>query len=233
MTKIFYLIAVFVVLLQCSVFSQDIRLTRFRSGIVYSAEITTAAPPIPPNESAIVFAPFEKPAWAEIIVKFDKGRSFSIYDFRLALIGEKKEYHCFSIAEGDEPYLSPTGADWILKNLDPDKFYRLLFYVEEPNPAVLFNPEMVLRFALFTSSPNPKLVFRNMGSAPFTPASKVPETGLLNLDAKELKAFLLSQPVPAAPAVEKIEETPAPANTTEETPANDGETTETTETPAS
>lgn len=174
-----------------------VRTDRFRSGTVFSAEISTNKPQIA-DEAVYAYAAFAKSAWAELIVRFDRGRSISVYDYTL-VNPAGKEYPCYAMAEGEAFY---TAKDWIYpEGLDPFKYYRLLFYIEDPGPTGDMDPAYELRFKLFsTSVPAPVIPFRNMADKPFTPAGKVPRTGLLGLKYAELPWIRAVAPPPPAAA---------------------------------
>lgn len=156
-------------------------LLRFRSGTIYSAEVSTKQPLVQ-NDLPYAFERPAKPAWAELVVKFDRGRSFSIYDFSLDADGKK--YPCYSYAEEEEPYALER---WYLKKSNPNKFYRLLFLIDDIGSNESTMPQYELTFRLFKSPiPTPKVPLRNMLDADFTPVNKIKDDGLIGLTNSNL-----------------------------------------------
>jgi hypothetical protein len=116
-------------------------------------------------------------AWAEVVVKLDKGRTLSASDYVLVVNGT--ECKCVAIAEDDKVY---SLRDWAFNKTNMFGSYRLLF------PAQGQVSEGELRFKLLASPlPDVPLKFRNMGSAPFTESSKLPVEGALGLSVQDVK----------------------------------------------
>lgn len=152
---------------------------RFRSGTVFSAEISTIKPDV--SEENQFTVPPKEVVWAEVVVRLDKGRSLSARDYALKL--GAKEFPCYAIAESDRIY---SIRDWNFEKTMPLEFYRMLFPVELPPPGDPLIYELKFKLA---PSPKPldvELRFRSMGNKRFTDARSIPREGLLGLTVEEL-----------------------------------------------
>ena len=99
----------------------------FRAGTILSAEISKLKP-VFDVESEFDKPAIENPAWIELIVKLDNGRSISRFDYEI--VGKNGTYPCFAVAEGADGY-SADPEKWIIKSPHPLKYYRLLFPVKQ------------------------------------------------------------------------------------------------------
>ncbi|MBR4254321.1 MAG: hypothetical protein IKQ16_04450 [Lentisphaeria bacterium] len=99
----------------------------FRAGTILSAEISKMKPAFD-VESVFDQPLVENPAWVELIVKIDNGRSISRFDYEL--VGRNGTYSCFAVAEGADGY-SVDPEKWTVKSPHPLKYYRLLFPVRQ------------------------------------------------------------------------------------------------------
>ena len=99
----------------------------FRAGTILSAEISKLKPAFD-IESEFDKPAIENPAWIELIVKLDNGRSISRFDYEI--VGKNGTYSCFAVAEGADGYSSDP-EKWIIKKPHPLKYYRLLFPVRQ------------------------------------------------------------------------------------------------------
>ena len=99
----------------------------FRAGTILSAEISKLKPAFD-VESEFDKPAIENPAWIELIVKMDNGRSISRFDYEL--VGKNGTYACFAVAEGADGY-SVAQEKWVVKSPHPLKYYRLLFPVRQ------------------------------------------------------------------------------------------------------
>ena len=99
----------------------------FRAGTILSAEISRQKPAFD-VESEFDRPAIDNPAWIELIVKLDRGRSISRFDYEI--VGKNGTYSCFAVAEGADGYSSDT-EKWIIKKPHPLKYYRLLFPVRQ------------------------------------------------------------------------------------------------------
>ena len=99
----------------------------FRAGTILSAEISRQRPAFD-VESAFDKPAVDNPAWIELIVKLDNGRSISRFDYEI--VGKNGTYSCFAVAEGADGY-SADPEKWIIKKPHPLKSYRLLFPVRQ------------------------------------------------------------------------------------------------------
>ena len=75
----------------------------FRAGTILSAEIGRQKPSFD-VESEFDKPSIENPAWIELIVKLDSGRSLSRFDYEI--VGKNGTYPCFAVAEGADGYSS-------------------------------------------------------------------------------------------------------------------------------
>lgn len=107
--------------------SEKVTAVPFRAGTILSAEIGKVKPAFE-VESAFDRPAIDNPAWIELIVKLDNGRSISRFDYEL--VGKIGTYPCFAVAEGADGY-SVDPEKWIIKKPHPLKYYRLLFPVKQ------------------------------------------------------------------------------------------------------
>ena len=110
-----------------TVTSGKITAVPFRAGTILSAEISKKKPAFD-VESEFDQPAIENPAWIELIVKLDTGRSLSRFDYEI--VGKNGTYPCFAVAEGADGYSSDVER-WIIKTSSPLKYYRLLFPVRQ------------------------------------------------------------------------------------------------------
>jgi len=110
-----------------SISSGKITAVPFRAGTILSAEISKQKPSFD-VESEFDKPAIENPAWIELIVKLDNGRSISRFDYEI--VGKNGTYPCFAVAEGADGYSTDT-EKWIIKSPHPLKYYRLLFPVRQ------------------------------------------------------------------------------------------------------
>ena len=157
----------------------------FRAGTILSAEITKLKPQFD-VESPFDTPAVDNPAWVELIVKLNNGRSLSRFDYELE--GTAGKYACFAVAEGADGYSVDTDK-WTFKKPHPLKYYRLLFPVKQEEFAGA-KKELIpvtLRVKLFESTlPGAEFKIRVMPDGrPFTRVSSVKPEGICNLTYKE------------------------------------------------
>lgn len=161
----------------------------FRSGTIYSAEITKVKPQFD-VESQFDTPSVENPAWVELIVKLENGRSISRFDYELEGVAGK--YACFAVAEGADGY-SVDADKWTVKKPHPLKYYRLLFPVkqEEFAGAVKELIPVTLNVRLFeTTLPGAEFKLRVMPEGmPFSRLSSLPGNGAGNCNLPYSEAF--------------------------------------------
>ena len=104
-----------------TVSSGKITAVPFRAGTILSAEISKKKPAFD-VESEFDQPAIENPAWIELIVKLDNGRSISRFDYEI--VGKNGTYPCFAVAEGADGYSSDV-EKWIIKTSSTLKYYRL------------------------------------------------------------------------------------------------------------
>ena len=157
----------------------------FRAGRILSAEITKTKPQFD-VESPFDQPAVENPAWVELIVKLDSGRTVSRFDYEL--VGTAGNYACFAVAEGADGY-SVDAEKWTVKKPHPLKYYRLLFPVkqEEFAGAVKELIPVTLKVKLFeTALPGAEFKVRVMPDGRgFTRVSSIRPEGICNLTYKE------------------------------------------------
>ncbi len=178
------------------------RTARFRAGTVVSAEISSTKPEVLDESPYEPYKDTKGLAWAEVVVKLDKGRSLGVADY--VLVHSGNEYKCLAIAEDDKVY---SVRDWTFDKTNIFGSYRLLFPIQFPQSN---KNDFELRFKLLPSPmPDIPIKVRHMDAAPFPETSKLPPDGALGLSAAEMraakKAASASAPSAAAPA-------PAPAD---------------------
>ena len=157
----------------------------FRAGTILSAEITRQKPQFD-VESPFDTPAFDNPAWVELIVKLDSGRTVSRFDYELE--GTAGKYACFAVAEGADGY-SVDSDKWTVKSPHPLKYYRLLFPVKQEEFAGAVNEliPVTLKVKLFESTlPGARFKVRVMPQGyPFTRVSSVKPEGICNLTYKQ------------------------------------------------
>ena len=157
----------------------------FRAGTILSAEITKVKPQFD-VESPFDQPAVDNPAWVELIVKLDSGRTVSRFDYEL--VGTAGNYACFAVAEGADGY-SVDAEKWTVKKPHPLKYYRLLFPVkqEEFAGAVKELVPVTLKVKLFeTALPGAEFKLRVMPDGRgFTRVSSIRPEGICNLTYKE------------------------------------------------
>lgn len=157
----------------------------FRAGTILSAEIGREKPAFD-VESEFDRPTIDNPAWIELIVKLDEGRSISRFDYEL--IGQEGIYPCFAVAEGADGY-SVDPEKWIVKKPHPLKYYRLLFPVKQGEIAAAKKEllPVTLRIKLFeTTLPPAEFQVRVMPQGKsFTRVSSVRPEGLCNMTYQE------------------------------------------------
>lgn len=164
----------------------------FRAGTIYSAEISSVKPDFE-EESPYDIPAISNPAWVEVIVKLDNGRSISRFDY--VLKGTNGSYPCFAVAEGNSPY-SVNQDKWIIRKPSSLKYYRMLFPVQSSELTILPRPyetaitTMNLQLNYFKSNLAPlPLKIRARGDRKFSSVSRIPATGLYGLTEKQVDAL--------------------------------------------
>jgi len=157
----------------------------FRAGRVFSAELSKQKP-IFSVESEFDKPAIENPAWVELIVKLENGRTLSRFDY--ALVGKRGTYPCFAVAESAEPY-STEEEKWIISKTSITKSYRMLFPVnrsefDDAKDGLL---SVNLKLKLFETA-LPPVAFRVRvmpDREGFTPVTRIRPEGLCNMSYHE------------------------------------------------
>ena len=157
----------------------------FRAGTILSAELSRWKPSFD-QDSPFDFPSIDNPAWIELIVKLDNGRSISRFDYEL--IGKNGNYACFAVAEGADGY-SVDPEKWIIKTSSPLRYYRLLFPVRQDEIAAAKKEllPVTLKVKLYdTTLPPASFQVRVMPEGKnFTRVSSVRPEGLCNMTYHE------------------------------------------------
>lgn len=157
----------------------------FRAGTILSAEISSLKPAFD-VESPFDQPAIENPAWVELIVKLDTGRSISRFDYEL--VGQEGTYSCFAVAEGADGY-SVDQEKWIVKKPHPLKYYRLLFPVKQSEIAAARREllPVTLKVKLYDTTLGPaQFQVRVMPQGKnFTRVSSIRPEGLCNMTYQE------------------------------------------------
>jgi len=158
----------------------------FRAGTILSAEISRQKPQFD-VESQFDFPAIDNPAWVELIVKLDQGRSISRFDYEL--VGAQNDvYSCFAVAEGADGY-SVDADKWTIQKPHPLKYYRLLFPVKQSELASASKElvPMTLKLKLYKTIQDPATFdvrVMPQGSN-FTRVSSIRPEGLCNMNYHE------------------------------------------------
>ena len=165
--------------------SEKITAVPFRAGTILSAEIGKLKPAFD-VESEFDKPAIENPAWIELIVKLDSGRSLSRFDYEI--VGKNGSYPCFAVAEGADGY-SVDPEKWIIKTSSPLRYYRLLFPVRQDEIAAAKREllPVTLKVKLFdtTLAPATFQVRVMPEGRNFTRVSSVRPEGLCNMTYHE------------------------------------------------
>ena len=168
-----------------SVSSGKITAVPFRAGTILSAEIGKQKPSFD-VESEFDKPAIENPAWIELIVKLDNGRSISRFDYEI--VGKNGTYPCFAVAEGADGY-SVDVEKWTIKKSSPLRYYRLLFPVRQDEIAAAKREllPVTLKVKLFetTLAPATFQVRVMPEGRNFTRVSSVRPEGLCNMTYHE------------------------------------------------
>ena len=168
-----------------TVTSGKITAVPFRAGTILSAEISKKKPAFD-VESEFDQPAIENPAWIELIVKLDNGRSISRFDYEI--VGKNGTYPCFAVAEGADGYSSDV-EKWIIKTSSTLKYYRLLFPVRQDEIAAAKKEllPVTLKVKLFETSLAPaSFQVRVMPEGRnFTRVSSVRPEGICNMTYHE------------------------------------------------
>ena len=165
--------------------SDRITAVPFRAGTILSAEISRMKPSFD-VESEFDRPAIENPAWIELIVKLDNGRSISRFDYEI--VGKNGTYPCFAVAEGADGY-SVDVEKWTIKKSSPLRYYRLLFPVRQDEIAAAKREllPVTLKVKLFdtTLAPATFQVRVMPEGRNFTRVSSVRPEGLCNMTYHE------------------------------------------------
>jgi hypothetical protein len=177
------LILLIVIAMACPAFAE--KSARFRLGKILAAEITRNNVRVNNlNKHAFTFD-FRQKAFAVVTVKLDPGRSLSIYDFSLKLLGRK--YACVALRAGHADF---NGGTRVIKKSSPDDLYSMLFIV---NAAPLGSEERILEGTLLYNLSKKGVYeftvpFKYLGYSSLTSTTNIPASGMLDIKEKASSA---------------------------------------------
>ena len=146
----------------------------FRLGEILSAEISRNKVTIKNFFAADYSLNIKYYAYALVACKLDKGRSISIYDFKLEF--KNKKYKCIAIRSGSKPF---DTKNWQFTKTSPNTIYSLLFII---NSEELGNAKKTLSARLFytlhnSGQVNYDLPFNFVNYTDLTEVDKIPKNG--------------------------------------------------------
>ena len=149
----------------------------FRLGNILSAEISRNKVVIKNMDSSDCDFKFKHYAYAVIFLKLHKGRSLSIYDFKLNF--KDKTYKCIALRSGNESF---DTKKWQLVKTDPNTIYSLLFII---NSELLGNAKKKLPLTLVYSLVNSgqvncELPFQFVNYDNLTQVNQIPANGIFD-----------------------------------------------------
>ena len=146
----------------------------FRLGKILSAEISRNKVNVKNFNSADYDLKLKHYAYAVVACKLDKGRSVSIYDFKLEFNNEK--YKCIAIRSGTKAF---DTKNWQFVKTSPRTIYSFLFII---NSEDLGNAKKTVTAALFytlnnSGKVNYKLPFKFVNYSNLTQVNRIPING--------------------------------------------------------
>jgi hypothetical protein len=174
-----FLFSSILILLFASVVTADEGTSRrFCLGWIVSAEISSK-PAIVWNQNPYAFNDkFKRKAYAVVVVKLDRDRTLSIYDFSLVAAGSK--FPCVALRKGISDFNALT---WQITDTLPEEAYSMLFLIEYPDLTTAKKIKLKLVYNLSRAQSVECLVpFKNLNSGDFTPATNIPSEGVLEVD---------------------------------------------------
>lgn len=159
----------------------------FRLGNILSAEISRNKVVIRNMNSSDYDLKFRYYAYAVVFLKLHKGRSLSIYDFKLNFKG--KNYKCIALRAGNKAF---DTQKWQLTKTDPETIYSLLFIIDSE---LLGNAKkklpLTLVYSLFNSGyVNCKVPFQFVNYDNLTQVDQIPANGVFaRIKIKPRKTF--------------------------------------------
>jgi hypothetical protein len=148
---------------------------RFRLGEILCAQMSKRMMSVA-NWNKLAFpANYNSKVYAVVVVKLDKGRSLSIYDYSL-----KQGYDtfpCVAIRKGSGSFNANT---WKLDKSSSGDIYSMLFIINIPGYSSSAKLDYTLTYNLSKSGMvKTKLDFKNLYYSSFTSINSIPKTGLL------------------------------------------------------
>ena len=146
----------------------------FRLGQILSAEISRNKVTIKNFNSSDYELKLKHYAYAVVTFKLDKGRSVSIYDFKLEFKGE--QYKCIAIRSGAKAF---NTKNWQFVKTSPKTIYSFLFII---NSADLGNAKKTVPATLLytlnkSGKVNYELPFKFVNYSNLTQTDKIPIDG--------------------------------------------------------
>jgi hypothetical protein len=159
----------------------------FRLGNILSAEISRNKVVIKNMNPLDYDFKFKHYAYAVVVLKLHKGRTLSVYDFKLNF--KDKAYKCIALREGSKAF---DTKNWHVVKTDTKTIYSLLFIIDSE---VLGNAKkelpLTLVYSLFNSGQvNRKVPFKFVNYDNLTPLNKIPANGIFpKIKIKSRKTF--------------------------------------------
>lgn len=148
---------------------------RFRLGKIVCAQISKRMVSVLNLDTLALPSNYSSKIYAIVVVKLDKGRSLSIYDYSLKQGIDT--FPCIAIRAGNGIF---DASKWKFKSTSPDTLYSMLFILNIPG----YSSTAKLDYTLFYNLSNSGMVktllnFQNLYYSSFTAVNSIPQTGLL------------------------------------------------------
>ena len=150
----------------------------FRSGVVLCAELSAVPQKIADFDAEdYPEIPQQNQIYAAVTINLFQGRQLSRHDYSIRAFG--RDYKCAAIKVDDGPWKSNSGDITLAEN---KRKYTMLFILDNSVVGHAAREEMDLKcnYPPVKYSETP-LIFNNCGKKNFTPAKKIPQTGILSL----------------------------------------------------
>lgn len=150
----------------------------FRSGILLAAELSSAPQQIRDFDAEdYPGLPVQNRLYAAVTLKLFPGRQLSRHDYSLQVFGS--EFKCAAIRVDNGPWLSVSGD---IKFPEGNRKYAMLFIIDSRLAGLKDQEKLNLKcnYPLKKNAETP-IIFNNRKTANFTPASKIPESGILTI----------------------------------------------------
>ena len=150
----------------------------FRSGILLAAELSSVNQQIKDFDAEdYPGLPQQNRIYAAVTLKLFPGRQLSRHDYSLRVFGS--DFKCAAIKVDNGPWISVSGD---IKFPESHRKYTMLFILD--SRVVGLNDQEKLNLKCNyppAKSAETEIIFNNRKTANFTPASKIPESGILTI----------------------------------------------------